>query len=192
LSGKGRFSKALRKSRKNGEGKVHYDKHHIYPRSRKKKGALGKFKALLGSLRLCTEIKAHTAWHHLFGRMFPEEAVALLKAATQGGLYTAPEIIAFIKHSLQPHRAVSRAVKGDLDAWRKIFAGYTNFRPLRKIIIKNWAYPGIKATVLDKRIVKVAIFLPKISQNDRLLGNIYRCRNIRVSSFKDGRLLKIS
>lgn len=192
MSGKGRFSKASCKSRKNGEDKVHYDKHHVYPRSRKKKGALGKFKAFLGSLRLCTEIKTHQAWHHLFGWMFPEEVVALLKTATQGGLRTVPEIIAFIKYTLQPQRAISHAVKEDFEAWRKIFGKHTKFRSLRKIVIKDWTYQGVKATVLGKRIVKVAIFLPKISPKDRLISNIYRCRDIYVSSFKDGRLLKIS
>ncbi|MDP1629243.1 MAG: hypothetical protein Q8L57_01335 [bacterium] len=178
------------KRKKLREAKVHHDKHHVYPRSRKKKGDLGKFKALLGSLRLCAEIGTHQAWHHLFGRLFPEEVISLLKMANRGGLRAAPEIISFIKYSIQPRRAIFSAVKEDLDAWQKIFGKYADFRPLRKIIIRNWAYPGIRAALSGRRVVKVTIFLPKISKNDRLREIISRCRNI--SSFKDGRLLKIS
>lgn len=192
MSRKKRFFENRSELKKRRDSKIHSDKHHIYPRSRKKKGDLGKFKTLLGSLRLRVEIEAHQSWHHLFWRLFPEEVIALLKTATQGGLRTAPEIIAFIKHTLQPSRAISCATKEDLDAWRKIFGKHANFRILKKIIIKNWTYPGVKATVLNKRIVEVAVFLPKILQNDRLLNNIYRCRNIHVGYFKDGRLLKIS
>ena len=192
MSWKRRFFKDRSGLKRHRETKISRDKHHVYPRSRKKKGDLGKFKTILGSLRLCTEIKTHAAWHHLFGQMFPEEAIALLKIAAQEGLHATPEIIAFIKHSLQPRRAVSQATNEDLNAWQKIFGERANFRPLRKIIIKDWTYPGVKAIVLNKKVVKVTIFLPKISSNIRLFSNIYRCRNIRVSFLKNGQLLKIS
>ncbi len=192
MSEKNRTPENKRKQKKLREAKTDHDKHHVYPRSRRKEGDLGKFKAFLGSLRLRTEIGVHQDWHHLFGRLFPEEVILLLKEANQGGLRTVPEIISFIKYSLQLYRAISTATKEDLDAWNKIFGQHATFRPLRKIIIRDWMYPGIRAMLSGKRIVRVAVFLPKVSQDKRLVKNIHRCRNIHVSSFKDGQLLKLT
>lgn len=178
-----RFQRKKCKSQGHDEGG--FNEHHLYPTSRGKKGDLGKFKDILVSLKLLERLDKHDSWHHLFDNLFAEEVIINIKRAVQAGKHTTHEIISFIKQRSQPHRAELSVSEKDLKAWQKIFNGHTNLRQIRKIIRRDWMYPGIYVTVSGSgRVVGVTIFLPKVVK----IG----FRGIRVASYKDGQLLKLT
>ena len=167
------------------------DEHHVYPRSRKKDGDLGKFRQLLRSLRLRVIIKKHNAWHHLFFNLFSEEIIFLIKTAFKNGKTSAPDIIYFIKQESRGSRAVAEATKEDLAAWKEVFNGYNSWRKIKKEIQKEWMYPGIKAIILQHKVVSVIVVLKSISKKNRVIDNIYRCKDVKVIPLKNNQLLKI-
>jgi len=168
------------------------DEHHVYPHSRKKDGDLGKFKQLLHSLRLKVIIKKHNAWHHLFFNLFGEEIIFLIKTAFKNGRTSAPDIIYFIKQASRGSRTAAEATKKDLAAWKEVFNGYNSWRKIKKEIQKEWMYPGIKAIILQHKIVGVIVVLKNISKKSRVIDDIYRCKNAKVISLKNNQLLKIT
>ena len=186
--------KLRKKKRYSHGGKIKKDEHHVYPRSRRKKGDLGKFEPICRRLVLKTKIKEHAAWHHIFYNYFPEEAIALVKFAFKSQLKSPQGIISFIKQFYKCERAVVESTKEDLSAWQEIFGNTESWRKIRKIILKKWTYPGIKAKISDKgKIAGLMIFLQNIPKRTayRIKKDIYRCKNIQVVSLKENQLLKI-
>lgn len=180
-----------RQAQSNGRG-YKRDEHHVYPRSRKKDGDLGKFRQLLRSLRLNVIIKKHVAWHHLFFNLFSEEVIFLIKTAFKNGKTSAPDIISFIKQGSRKSRLVTEATREDLDAWKEVFNGHNSWRKIKKIIQKEWMYPGIKAIILQHKIIGVIIVLKSVSKKSRVIDDIYKCKDVKVIPLKNNQLLKIT
>lgn len=169
--------------------------HHVYPRSRRKKGDLGKFEPICRRLLLRTGIKKHTAWHQIFYNYFPEEVIFLIKFAFKSKLTSPPGIISFIKQFYNRERVIVDATEDDLNAWWEIFGNTSSWRKIRKIILKNWTYPGIKAIISNEgRIIGLVIFLKSIPKNasHRIEKDIYRCKDIQIVVLKENQLLKIT
>lgn len=183
--------RSRKKTHRSRAKKVKRDKHHPYPLSRKRKGDLGKFKPLLRSLRLNRREKTHSAWHHLFLNLFAEEVILLIKEVFRNNDHSVSAIISFVKNKICNNRAVPEATKADLNAWEKIFNSYWSWRKIKKVIKKEWMYPGVKAIVSEGRITSVMIFLKNVPKKTRLIENIYRCRDIQVIPLKNGTLLKL-
>jgi len=168
------------------------DNHHIYPRSRKKNGDLCKFKPLLRSLRLKKTIKIHSAWHHLFINLFPEEALLLIKQAFENGKRSTGEIISFIKQNTPSNGTIIEATKEDINAWREVFDSYWSWKKIKKTIKRDWMYPGIKAIISKRKIIGVMIFLKNIPKINRIFDGLSRCKDIQIMALRENQLLKIT
>lgn len=169
--------------------------HHVYPRSRRKKGDLGKFEPVCRRLLLRTGIKEHIAWHQIFYNYFPEEVIFLIKFAFKSRLTSPPGIVSFIKKFYNRERAVTDATEDDLDAWREIFGNTSSWRKIRKIILKSWTYPGIKAIISNKgKVVGLMVFLKSTPKNasHRIKKDIDRCKDVQIITLKENQLLKIT
>ncbi len=192
---KKQFRFRRKKPRSGNQKKARHDEHHVYPSSRKIVEDLGKFKPLLQSLVLRKEIYIHNlCWHRLFSNLFAEEAVSKIKKAFKAGLKTAEEIIPFIRREIYNDQRITEVKRSELDAWRKLFGDFYNYRKIRKIIFRDWTYPGIKASIENRKVVRVAIFLkcipPKAAK--RIFENLKKCQNIQITSFKNNQLWKIT
>ncbi len=132
------------------------------------------------------------AWHNVFHNLFSEEAISLVKKSFKAGFKSLPEIISFIKRGFYPNQTIPETTKNDLNDWRKIFGQRQNpnCRWIKKFILRNWTYPGVKAVVSGKKIVKVMIYLEKISKTNRIIKNIHKCKNVKI--LENGKLLKIT
>jgi len=121
-----------------------------------------------------------------------KEDIFLIKTAFKNGRTSAPDIIYFIKQASRGSRTVAEATKKDLAAWKEVFNGYNSWRKIKKEIQKEWMYPGIKAIILQHKIVGVIVVLKNISKKSRVIDDIYRCKNAKVISLKNNQLLKIT
>ncbi len=174
--------------------KIKRDEHHVYPSSRKIVEDLGKFKPLLQSLVLKKEIYIHNlCWHRLFSNLFAEEAVSIIKNACSEKKYIAPQIIPFIKQHIYHEQNISTVKKEELNAWQKLFGNHYNYRKIRRIIFRDWTYPGIKTVVKNKKVIRVTIFFEKIPSKalNKIFENIKKCRDIQIMPLKNNRLWKI-
>lgn len=166
--------------------------HHVYPRSRRKKGDLGKFEPFCQRLLLTTEIKKHAAWHQIFYNLFAEEVISLIKEAFKSNLRSPAQIISFIKLFHDPNRTIAEATKEDLFAWQELFGSLSSWRKIKKTIIKNWMYPGVRAIVSGKGEIVALIVVPlRMPRRARFIKFLFRCRDAQILSLKNGWLLKI-
>ncbi len=155
---------------------------------------MGKFKPLLQSLTLKKEIRAHNLWHEkLFANLFAEEVILIVRKAFKEGNQSAEKIIPFLKREICHNKNMIEASRLELEAWRKIFGDFYNYRKIRKIIFRDWTYSGVKAVIENKKVIRVMIFpknLPSKSIN-RILENLKECKNIQVTYLKNNQLWKI-
>jgi len=160
--------------------KKHYNFHHPYPTSRAKNGDLGVFKPLLHPLTRKAQIPKHDLWHNLFLNLFAEEIISKIKKSFDEGKESPAEIISCLKAPAKK-AGPAREKQEDLTVWQEIFGCARDFCEIEKIILKNWAYPGIMARVSDNGKIAEALISLKDIPSDKA-GKIIRIMFKRYQS----------